>query len=151
MQIKDNIMSNKPLTWCVDWQNLTAKEKFLMGMPFIGTDVKAYKDINTQLKTRSEADLQEWDSYPKEISELAKQIIELYKKKKLWPNPIFLPQDPADIAFCLRFDLTDKYDLLPDSIWVVEQDIGIKMDEEFWHNLHHYKFYQSIEIILKNK
>jgi len=120
-----------------------------MGMPFIGPDTKAYKDIINQLKERSEIDLKEWDNYPEEISKLAKRIIELYKKKNLWPNPIFLPQDPADIAFCLRFDLTDKYDLLPESMGVVEKNIGVEMEEDFWDNLHKYKFNQAIEMIIK--
>jgi len=150
MQQKENRTVVKLLTWCVDWQNLTSKEKFLMGMPFIGPDSKAYKDIRYQLSKRSDTDLQEWDIYPKEISKLAKRIIELYKKKGVWPNPIFLPQDPADIAFCLRFDLTDKYDLLPESMWIVEKDIGVEMEDEFWENLHELKFHQAIEIIIKN-
>lgn len=151
MQIKENKTLAKPLTWCVDWQNLTSKEKFLMGMPFIGPDIKAYKDIKRQLEERSEENLKEWDKYPEEISKLAKQIIDLYKKKNLWPNPLFLPQDPADIAFCLRFDLTDKYDLLPESMRIVEKDIGIEMDEEFWETLHKYKFHQAIKLILEKK
>ena len=67
----------KPITWRVDWQNLTSKEKFLMGMPFIGPDTKAYKDIIRQLAERKEEDLKEWDEYPDKISKLTVQIINI--------------------------------------------------------------------------
>lgn len=139
----------KPLKWCVNWDNLSFKERFLIGTPFIGTDVIAYKDIVRQLKTRTEIDLENWDRFPDKISKIALNIMKLFKTNQIWPNPIFIPEDPADITFALYFDLTDKFDIMPASIDIVQKEYGIELDAEFWEELEKLSFLQAIEIISK--
>lgn len=140
----------KPLKWCLDWNNLSFKERFLMRTPFVGTEDKAYKDIVRQLEQRTKDDLSAWDKYPDEISQLANKISKLFEADGIWPNAIFLPDDPADIPFALRFDFTDKFDLIPASIYIIEKDLGIEMEIDFWENLEKLSFAQSIEIIKKS-
>lgn len=142
-------MNAKPLTWCLDWNNLKPKEKFLMGCPFVATEDKVYKDIVNQLKQRALDDLKAWDAYPKEVADLAKKISAVLQDEGVWPSAIFLPDDPADIPLGHYFDFTDKWDFMPISFKIIEKDLGIEMDMDFWESLSEITYAKAIETIIK--
>jgi hypothetical protein len=143
------IMATKPLRWCLDWNNPSPKDRFLMGCPFVGTEDRAYKDIVCQLKERTEADLAVWDAYPPEVRQLALGVASALKDQRIWPSRVFLPTDPADIPFHLRE--TDRWDLLPAAFGILEKDFGIKMESEFWDNLPGMTYGQAIEELVAKK
>ena len=141
-------MKTKPLKWNVDWNDLSKKDKFLVDFPFLGTLDKAIADIEKQLKGRRHADLDEWNKYPSEIKALAFKLNQRIKEE-IWESDIFLPEDPADIP--LSNHITDKWDLLPMYMQIIEKEMKIKMDIEFWENLDKMKYIEAIERIYKKK
>ena len=144
-------MNYKPLKWNIDWENMTFKERFLLGAPFIATEDKAYKDIAAQLKERDDSYLSEWDKYSPDIKKLAIDLLNRIKNENIWPSAIFLPDDPADIPLGVHFDFTDKLDFYPIAYSIVEKDLKIKMDTDFWNGLHKMTFGQAIEKLYKKK
>jgi hypothetical protein len=141
-------MSNKPLKWNVDWNQLSRKEKFLIDFPFIGTRDKAIANIEKQLKDRENHDLDEWDKFPIEIKTLAFKLNKRIKEE-IWGTDIFLPQDPADIV--LSNHITDKFDLLPMYIQIIEKEIQIEMNNKFWEALDKMNYVEVIEQLYKKK
>jgi len=125
----------KPLKWNLDWKHLTRQEKFLMGAPFVATEDRAYKDIVRQLSARKATDLEAWSELPDEVRELASRISNALKTDGIWPSEFFVPDDPADIPFALHFDFTDKWDLSPYAIDLVEKRLRIQMPTAFWEHL----------------
>jgi hypothetical protein len=144
-------MMTEPLKWCVDWGKLSTKEKFLMGAPFVATEDRAYKDIVQQLAERTEADIEQWNSFPQDVSSLAKDISMALKADGIWPSSIFLPDDPADVPLGHYFDFTDKWDLLPASLALVEKEFGIEMDNGFWDRLSEMTYAQAVTEISRRK
>ncbi len=61
------------------------------------------------------------------------------------------PLDPADIPSALHFDFTDKWDLLPYSVDLVEKRLGIGMPVDFWDSLGTMTFSEAIAEIYKRK
>lgn len=141
----------EPLKWCVEWKNLTRREKFLIGVPFLATEDRAYKDIVRQLEKRAGDGLDEWADFPTEVREMACRISGTVKSDGIWPSSNFLPKDPADIPFGLHFDFTDKWDFLPYSIDLVEKRLNAKMPEEFWDRLYTMNFGEAVTEICKRR
>jgi hypothetical protein len=141
----------EPLKWCLDWDHLTFREKLLMGAPFVATEDQAYRDVVRQLKKRTEVAMEEWAKYPQEVSQLAKSVSQALKSDGIWPSEAFVPDDPADIPFALRFDFTDKWDLMPYSIDLVEKRLGIKMQTNFWDRLNTMSFAEAIAEICRRE
>jgi hypothetical protein len=142
---------SKPLKWSVDWKNLSFKDKFLMGAPFVATEDKAYKDIVRQLTSRTEKDLEAWSSFPAEVSALARELSGILKTEGIWPSDLFLPDDPADVPFAPYFDFTDKWDFLPAYIDIVEKKLGIPMDNDFWDRIAGMTYAEAITEISQKK
>jgi hypothetical protein len=141
-------MKYKPLKWNVNWNKLSKKENFLIDFPFIGTYDKAIADIEKQLKNRKISDLDEWNKYPLEIKEFAFTLNKRIKEE-IWGSNIFLPEDPADIP--LSNHITDKWDVLPMYIQIIEKEMQIEMDIEFWEELDKMKYVEVIEQLYKKK
>ena len=130
---------------------MTFKERFLLGAPFVATEDKAYKDIISQLNERNESYLAAWDKYPPDIGRLAIDLSKRLQIERVWPSAIFLPDDPADIPLGGHFDFTDKLDFYPIAYSIVEKDMKIKMDTDFWNSLPKMTFGQAIEKLYRKK
>jgi hypothetical protein len=137
----------EPLKWCVDWSNLSFKERFLMGAPFVATEDKVRKGIIRQLNERSEEDLSVWREHPKDVCELAWKISKELKRETIWPSDLFLPDDPLDIVFAIRFDLAKEWNMTLVVQTIVEKTIGGKMYPAFWLNLESLSFLEAVTLI----
>ncbi len=125
----------RPLQWCVDWNHLTFRQRFLIDGPFWSTRDRAYRDILRQLRKRSEADLAAWDAYPADVAKLAKELAGMIQAEGIWPFACFLPDDPADIVLAVHMDFTDKWDVLPAYYSIIKKESGAEMDVAFWERL----------------
>jgi acyl carrier protein len=141
----------EPLRWCLDWDHLSRKEKFLMGAPFLATEDRAYRDIVRQLETRTVSQIEEWARFPGDVQDLARRISRALKNDGVWPSELFLPDDPADIPFALHFDFTDKWDSIHYSIDLVEKRFGIEIPIDFWERLDTMSFAEAVTEILRHK
>ena len=126
------MMTADPLSWCVDWQHLKPWEKMLMWFPLIGTQRSIYLDLLRQLRTRGPEDRTAWAECPRDVAALADRVSEVLTEILGWPETsVFLPDDPADIVFWDRTgDLAGV-----EAIMAVEEELCVKMDDEFWENL----------------
>ena len=141
----------EPLRWCLDWNHLSRKEKFLKGAPFLATEDRAYRDIVRQLETRTVSQIEEWARFPRDVQDLARRISQALKNDGVWPSELFLPDDPADIPFALHFDFTDKWDSRHYSIDLIEERLGIEIPIDFWERLATMSFAAAITEICRNK
>lgn len=142
---------SEALKWSIDWRNLKPKEKFLMGAPFIATEDKVYKDIVRQLKERNHNDLEAWNSFPSNITNLANNISNSLMSEGIWPSTLFLPNDPADIPLGGYFDFTDKWDIFPAIFDVIKKDHGIQIDCDLWEKLPEITYVQAVQEIDRRK
>lgn len=137
----------KALKWSIDWHNLKPKEKFLMGAPFISTEKKVYKDIVRQLNERTQNDLEEWNSFPSNISNLANKISNTLMSEGIWPSSFFLPNDPADIPLGGYFDFTHEWYFIPEILVIIEKDYDIHLGGDFWEKLPGMTYAQAVQEI----
>ena len=142
--IVNEMKSPEPLRWCVDWKHLKPIEQMMMGFPLIGTQRRIYADMIRQLKTRNSEDQSAWETCPKETRDLADRIVRILIEHLGWPkNTIFLPDDPADIAF---WDRTGDMAGV-EAILAAEEVAGVEMGDGFWASLSQMTFSQVVQMM----
>lgn len=122
-----------------------------MKAPFVATEDRAYRDIVRQLERRTAGSLDEWAGLPMDVQEMARAISHAVKADGIWPSDVFFPCDPADIPFGLHFDFTDRWDLVPYALDLVEKRLGVRMPDEFWEQLIAMTFEEALTEICKRK
>src|SRR6266404_815554 len=121
-----------PLRWPFDWNHLTAWQKMLSLIPFVGPQARAHKDIVYQLRHRSAASIELWNRFSKSEVELARIISKVVKEALRWPNDYFIPDDPFEIV------IWDKHGDMAttETIAAIERKIGVEQKASAeWENL----------------
>ena len=93
-------MQYEPLSWPVGWQHgwpPTRLARFLMGIPILGGQNKAFRFICDQLDSRHPDCLRTWGNNPRrrEVSDTASAIFQEWLG---WRNSLFIPGDPFEIV-----------------------------------------------------
>ena len=125
-------MSCKRLSWLINWENMSATDRVLKGLPFVGPQARAYRDILKQLKQRSNSCLEEWQSFSGEERVLAETLSSIIQDVLGWPNRYFVPSDPFGIlVWDVHGDLATE-----ETLAQIERQTGVvKKTSDEWETL----------------
>jgi len=139
--------SPQPLSWGIDWDNLSDWQKMFLDFPLLGSYPRTQRRLFAQMKRRRLVDMLVWDQYSAEVRVLAFQIAETLRESIEWPNPYFLPDDPAQIPFwCFGSDMRDVEALIG-----IESILGVAVPLDFWEQCKTQTFAEFIENMLARK
>jgi hypothetical protein len=93
-------MDVEPLKWPAALQHPTGLQRALMGFPFLGIDLRAYKGFRRQVAARPDEYLQAW-SRDDSTARAREAVVDILETEMAWGCRKFIPSDPCDI---LLFD-----------------------------------------------
>ena len=88
----------RPLRWPIEMLRPTENQRFLMGIPFVGIDKRARRQLVRQLKDRGPECMRLWPDDPK-VRRALQIISPVIKFEFDWPNTYFVPDDLCSILF----------------------------------------------------
>jgi hypothetical protein len=87
------LASIQPLEYPQWWFQRSWLDRFLVGMPLVGTDKRLYSECYDQLQKRDPYKCSElWEKYPL-IYPLSQRISPIIQDCFRWPNHLFIPRD----------------------------------------------------------
>jgi hypothetical protein len=81
-----------PLTYPPTWPEVQ-KRTFLLGVPIVGADHRAHRNLCQQVRIRTVACLTAWGTDPRRVS-LASFASHELQRVNHYPHPYFIPTDP---------------------------------------------------------
>ncbi|UCG31805.1 MAG: hypothetical protein JSU68_09060 [Phycisphaerales bacterium] len=119
-------------------------QRFLKGMPFVGPDRRALRNIRRQMTRRSEADLGAWKCEER-VAAVRDVVSRLIQECMEWPTCYFIPDDPCDILFFEPFgDLRDV-----DAVVAIDEQFNLPTEtlDGYWH----LSFGELVDRIVKHR
>ena len=120
-----------PLRYPSGYPPTGARERFFIGVRWLGPDLSFFGRLRAQQKARSAALLDLWGGGARQRA--ARVIGAILARRLRWPGPCFLPDDAfAVVCGGPRFGALDiEYDA-EDAIGEIEARFGIAMPACFW-------------------
>jgi hypothetical protein len=144
-QVNDAQMhrSTDPLVFPPHFPPTTRREKFFIGVRWLGPDLSFFKQLKQQQGERTTDQMKVWGSGKRR--EVAEQLARGLKKEIRWPTAVFLPADSFEVI-CNGPALGMLDDL--GSVAVIEQfekSYGVRLPKTFWQGREHATFGEIVE------
>lgn len=120
-----------PLRYPPDYPPTGARERFFIGVRWLGPDLAFFGRLSARQRARSAALLDLWGGGARQ--RVASAIGAILARRLRWPGPCFLPDDAfAVVCGGPRFEMLDiAYDV-EDAIGEIQVQLGIAMPAYFW-------------------
>jgi hypothetical protein len=135
--------STDPLVFPSHFPPTTRRERFFVGVRWLGPDLSFFKKLKQQQSERTPEQMKVWGSGKRR--EIAEQLALGFKKEVRWPTAVFLPADSFEVmcngpAFGIIDDLG--------SVAVIKQfekGYGVRIPKTFWEDRKHATFGEIVD------
>jgi hypothetical protein len=139
-------MGCAPLSYPPEWKAVVDRD-FLLGVPLIGPQVAVYKAVCAELAQRGPECWSLWGTSESRVS-LARFASVALGEAALWPNPIFVPEDPFTLVlFNHRATAIDGLEV-ESALRSIEGHVGHRLRRKVWEQLFLGSFGAAIDRLL---
>jgi hypothetical protein len=135
-----------PLVFPPGFPPTNRREKFFIGVRWLGSDLSFFKKLKQQQAERTQEQMDVWGSGRRR--EVAEQLARGFRKEVRWPSPVFLPTDSFSVM-CNgpSFGIIDDLG----SVAVIKQfekAYDIRVSNAFWGSLEHTTFGEVVDALI---
>jgi len=134
-----------PLVFPPHFPPTTRREKFFIGVRWLGPDLSFFKKLKQQQGERTQEQMEVWGSGTRR--EVAEQLAQGFKNEVRWPRAVFLPTDSFQVM-CNgpSFGMVDDLGSLA-VIQQFEKAYGVQIPNAFWVGREHATFGEIVEAL----
>lgn len=115
---------------------MSAWQRFAIGTPFIGPEVRLIREIREQLEQRTVDCTTVWDErFTAREAAIARKVSEIIRKQNSWPNAYYIPEDsvvlllvspsPEDAIAEIEATYSFKWHTLPSPLAFAEESANL--------------------------
>ena len=134
-----------PLVFPPHFPPTTRREKFFVGVRWLGPDLSFFKMLKRQQADRVQSQMEVWGSGKRR--EIAELLAHGFMREVGWPTSVFLPDDSFQVM-CNgpSFGMLDDMGSVA-VIQQIEKHYGVRIPNSFWAGREHATFGEIVEAL----